>query len=569
MKANYFLFVFFLLISVNTPFVWSADNYKLHDRNNSDSDAAALVAAGTCSDIESAQRAIYLSEVPSSPWKFGKYESATQKFTVYTAANAIWEGTQWAGAGNVPITMYGESWFPNADFSPVIFFIAPEAAIYKVNTTFDFRSANPGNTQGASLFQFKAKNGSSVEDMNFGKSYTATNRIHESDFYVHLQEGDTITFNQTCSVWGDPFCVWANLQVLGNDNGSAFTEAEANESGFYFDAYLTETDFSWLTAKIIASEALIEAAVPGTTLGTYPESAIAAFQQAIDVAKTFVEQHLADATQAEINAQLATLTIAHTAFTDTYKASIVTLDEPDAEHRLASGFYLIKLKGSDLYLTAPAAKGTTEANRVNYQTLRDADLQNCQKWNIQFNRNEGFTNPPRYTLVSGIDGDTGWTENDAPTVGHLDEQGHFRDKNTAETQIGAEGIYHNFTVHYDGTAYGLYNVGLNHPLNISAAIGEDVVMTYGTTAPVQFLYELISAPNAPTSIGKTEINRLKVIAVEKGVRIITDRLTPTSIYTVTGILVKQKAINGDETITLNPGIYIVKQDKTVHKISIR
>ncbi|KAA6303003.1 MAG: hypothetical protein EZS26_000898 [Candidatus Ordinivivax streblomastigis] len=567
MKQNYFLLVLFLLISIHFNFVWAADNHKLHDRNNADSDAAALVSAGTYSDIETAQRAIYLYQVPSSPWKFGDYASATQKFTIYTDANATWQGTQWSG--NVPITMYGESWFPNANFSPVIFFIAPETAIYKVNTTFDFRSANPGNTQGTTLFQFKAKDGLSVVNMNFSKSYSTNNKIQVSDFYVHLQEGDTIAFNQTCSVWGDPFCVWANLQVLGNNSGVAFTAEEANESGFYFDSYLEETDFSYLNAKIVASEILIAAAVPGTTLGTYPASAIASFQNAIDAAKTFVAQHQTDATQANINTQLATLTVAYNAFTATYKASVVATDEAGAEHQLLSGLYLIKLKGTDLYLTAPAAKGTTATNRVSYQPLRDADVQNCQKWNIQYNRNAGFTNPARYSFVSGTDSDTNWTENDASVVGHLDEGGYFRDKNTEETQIGPEGLYHNFTVHYDETAYGLYNVGTNRPLNISATIGAEIIMSYETTTPVQFLYELISAPNAPTSIAKMEVNQLKIISVEKGIRIITDQTAPVSIYTIAGILVKQIRVNADETIALNLGIYIVKQGNTVQKIIIR
>jgi hypothetical protein len=42
-----------------------------------------------------------------------------------------------------------------------------------------------------------------------------------------------------------------------------------------------------------------------------------------------------------------------------------------------------------------------------------------------------------------------------------------------------------------------------------------------------------------------------------------------SIYTVAGILVKQIQVNADETIALNPGIYIVKQIDTIRKIIIK
>ncbi|MDR0505779.1 MAG: family 43 glycosylhydrolase [Dysgonamonadaceae bacterium] len=368
MKTNHLIF---LLILLNINSIWAANNYKLHDRNNADSDASALVALGVYSSIEAAQRAIYRYEVSYSPWKFGDYELATQRFTIYTSANATWNNTQWEG--RVPITMYGESWFPNAAFSPVILFIAPETAIYKVNTTFDFRSANPGNTQGTTLFQFKAKDGSSVEDMNFGKNYTASNRIQMSDFYVNMREGDTIAFNQTCSVWGDPFCVWSNLQVSGNNAGNAFTEAEAYESGFYFDYYLIAPIFSYLTDKIAAAEALIAMAVPGTTAGTYPVEAIESFQSAIDTAKDFMAQRQTDATQAEINVQLAALTAAYKAFLSSVFAETwtnpLTLSGELVPHGIGDP-YILKYKGV-YYLyasndTEQALRCWTSKNLINW-----------------------------------------------------------------------------------------------------------------------------------------------------------------------------------------------------------
>ena len=240
------------------------------------------------------------------------------------------------------------------------------------------------------------------------------------------------------------------------------------------------------------------------------------------------------------------------------------------EFKPVSGLYNIRLKGFDLYLTAPFAKGNTSSNRITYQPLRNAKVQNCQKWNIQLNQNSGFTEPSRYSFVSGIDGNTDWTEENSLVVGHLDEAGYFRDKNTAETQIGDEGIYHNFTVYFDGSAYGLNDVGLNSPLNISATVsGETVTMNYETTFPVRFLYEFIPAPNEISAINQPELNNLKIMSVENGIRIITDHAVPLIVYNLSGIQLKNCIVNFEEVIALSKGVYIVKSGYTVLKVIVR
>ena len=566
MKKINFLLALFMLISINFNVMLAADNYKLQPYHDADADAALLVTATM--DLPTAEKAIYHGTV-ASPWKFGNYATATQKFLIYTDANASWGGTQWSPlSGLCPIVFEGQSFQNNADFSPVTFFIAPAAAIYKVSAIFQYQSTQGKATAGSSLYQFKAKDGTTVVNMNFGKNYTDKSLL-ASDFYVNLHEGDTIAFNQICTLWGDPFCVWTKLQVSGNNNGVAFTPTEANTSGFYFDNYLVGTDFSYLNTKIAASETLIGSAVPGTTLGTYPATAITLFQNAITVAKNFALNQ-PDAKQVDINTQLAKLSTAYTAFTSSYKSSVIVADNATTEYKLASGLYNIRLKGTDLYLTAPSAKGNTPSNRTTYQPLRNAQVQNCQKWNIQFNLNSGFTDPSRYSFVSGIDGDTDWTEDNATVVGHLDEAGYFRDKNTADTQIGDEGLYHNFTVYYDGSAYGLNDVGLNSPLNISATVsGETVTMNYETTTPIKLLYEFIPAPNVISAIEKTVLNTVKIITVENGIRIVTDKAASVIVYNLSGIQVKNCIVNAEEIIALTKGVYIVKSGNTIQKVIVR
>jgi len=564
-KINTFLAIF-LLISVNLNVLLAADNYKLQPYHDADADAALLVT--TKMDLPTAEKAIYHGEV-ASPWKFGNYATATQKFLIYTDANATWGGTQWSPlSGFCPIVFEGQSFQNNADFSPVTFFIAPAAAIYKVSAIFQYQSSRGVATAGSSLYQFKAKDGTAVVNMNFGKSYTDKSLL-ASDFFVNMHAGDTIAFNQICTLWGDPFCVWTKLQVMGNNNGVEFTPTEANVSGFYFDNYLVGTDFSYLSTKITASETLIGSAVPGTTLGTYPAAAITIFQNAVNVAKSFVLNQ-PGAKQVDINTQLAKLSTAYTTFTGSYKSSVIVADNATTEYKLVSGLYNIRLKGTGLYLTAPSAKGNTSSNRTTYQPLRNAQVQNCQKWSIQFNQNSGFTDPSRYSFVSGIDGSTDWTEENASVVGHLDEAGYFRDKNTADTQMGDEGIYHNFSVYFDGSAYGLNDVGLNSPLNISATVsGETVTMNYEMTTPVRFLYEFIPAPNVISGIEQTVLNTVQIMNVENGIRIVTDKAAPVIVYNLSGIQVKNCIVNSEEIIVLTKGIYIVKSGNTVKKVIVR
>lgn len=567
MKKKSIFTAVFLLISAHCFVVMSADNYKLHAYNDTDADAAKLVSSGVYADALTAQKSIYHNDI-ASPWKFGNCEASSGKFFIYTDANATWHNSvQWqTKEGNYPLVYDGYTYANTMNYTPTIFFIAPEAAIYKVSTSFNYASGN-SETAGSTLFQFKANGGTSVVNMNFGKSFTASNRTVSSDFYVNLHAGDTITFNQAYTTLGDPYCRWTKVQVSGNNNGTAYSITEANASGFYFDNYIVATDFTFLNAKISDAETLIGSAQSGSEIGQYPANAITTFQTAINSAKTFVATQQS-ATQIEINAQLALLSTAFSVFEASKITTVICTDDAVNPYRLVSGLYLIRLKGTNLYLTAPTAKGTAPENRTTYQTLRDANAQNCQKWSVQFNRNTGFTNPPRYTFVSGVDGTTAWSEDNPGVVGHLDELGYFRDKNTAETQVNAEGTYHNFTVYFDGEAYGLNNVGFNRPLNISATVDGQVVTTnYSVSSPIGFLYDFVTVSDI-TAVDRADNTALRVYGHENGIRVISGNTMSISIYNLAGINVKNCIINSDQFITLKKGAYIVKSDNFIHKVIV-
>jgi len=611
-KINFFL-AFFMLISVSLNSALAADNNKLHPYGDADSDASSLVNAGTYTDAQTAQKAIYHSDVPS-PWKFGSYEFATQKFLIYSDATANWDGGQWGRLdGFCPSVWDGHSFVNNADFSPVIFYVAPSAAIYKVSASFQYQSDHNQATAGSSLFQFKAKDGTKVVDMNFGKNYT-DHTILNSDFYVNLHAGDTITFNQTCTLWGDPYCQWTKLQVSGNDNGIAFTPAEANLSGFYFDNYLVVTDFSFLNAKITDSETLIASTEQNSFPGTFPPYQIAKFRPVIDAAKNFVLNQ-PNATQLEINAQLATLTTAYANFAPTF----VITPKPDA----ANNYKLFGYGDVDSDAKLLVNAGTYG----DPETAQKAILHNEVDSPWKFGTYESATQ--KFLIYS--DATANWNgsqwgslNNDCPIVwdGHTfvfaanfspviffvapkaaiylvstkfqyqsthgqatEGSDFFQFKSSDKSAV----VDMNFGGSYTQDAPTILkdffvnlHAGDTIAFNQTATLWGDPfcqwvnIQVNGNENGLAYTKAMATGSgiyfnNYPVVNGldQTQSSTLKIMTVNNGIRVITEKAAPVSVYNIAGMAVKKCVVNSDEVISLTQGAYIVKSGNTIKKVIVK
>lgn len=613
MKKINFLLALFMLISVSFNAAQAADNNKLHPWGDADSDASSLVNAGTYTDAQTAQKAIYHSDV-ASPWKFGSYEFATQKFLIYTDATANWDGGQWGRLDGIcPIVWEGHSFVNNADFSPVIFYVAPANAIYKVSAGFQYQSTHGEATAGSSLFQFKAKDGSSVVDMNFGKNYT-DQTVLNSDFYVNLHAGDTITFNQTCTLWGDPYCGWTKLQVMGNDNGIAFTSAEANLSGFYFDNYVVAADFSFLNAKIVASEALIVSTEQNSIKGTYPPAEIAKFQSAIDAAKGFVINK-PNATQLEINAQLATLTTAFTVFSTKF---VITV-QPDAANNYKLFGYGDADSDAQLLVNAgtygdattaqkaivhnevasPWKFGTYEFATQKFLIYSDAtatwdggqwgSLNNdCPiVWNgytfvfaADFSPVIFFVAPKaaiylvstnfKYQSTHGSDTSGSdffqFKSNDGTPLVDMNFGGSYDQNNTAIPTDFFVNLHAGDTISFNQTAT-LWGDPFCQWVNLQVMGNENGVAYTQAMATGSGIY-FNNYPEV-SGINQTQSTSLKILTVNNGIRVITDKAASVSVYNIAGMAVKKCIVNSDEVISLNQGVYIVKSGTTIRKVIVK
>jgi len=613
MKKIYFLLAFFMLISVNFSLILAQDNYKLQPFGDADSDANALLIAGTYTDVDTAQVAIYDNKV-ASPWKFGTYETATQKFSIYSATNGTWSKTQWGSAtGDCPITYRGQSFITDDGFSPVTFFVAPVAAIYKVSANFQYQSNHGVPTAGSSLFQFKANGGTKVVNMNFGKNYT-DQTVLSSDFYVNMHTGDTIAFNQTCTVWGDPFCVWTKIQVLGNDGQNPFTSSEANLSGFYYDNYFVATDFSFLNAKIAASETLIASTEQNSIPGTFPQSAINNFQPVIDAAISFVLNQ-PNATQLEINTQLATLTSAYTIF---YSKFVITI-QPDAANNyklqgwgdadsdasllVSAGTYTdVTTAQKAIYhneTPSPWKFGSYETATSNFLIFSDATASwNGKQWGSLNNdcpitwdgysyvfasdyspviffvapKSAIYLVSTNFLYASTQGKDTSGSDffqfksaNGTPVV-NLNFGGDYTQDNPTILADFFVNLHAGDTIAFNqsctlwGDPFCRWST-----LQVS---GNDNGAAY-TAAEAKGSGLYFDNYAGLSALNQTSLNNLKIIAVEKGIRVITDKAAPVSVYNLAGIAIKKCVVNSDEVISLTQGAYIVKSGSTIQKVIVR
>ena len=603
-----------MLIFVNYNLVLAVDNNKLHPYGDADSDASSLVNSLTYTDAQTAQKAIYHNEVSASPWKFGSYEFATQKFLIYTDATANWDGNQWGRLdGFCPIVWEGHSFVNNADFSPVIFYVAPANAIYKVSAGFQYQSSRGQTTAGSSLFQFKAKDGSTVVDMNFGKNYT-DHTILNSDFYVNMHAGDTITFNQTCTLWGDPYCGWTKLQVMGNDNGIAFTAAEANLSGFYFDNYLVVTDFSFLNAKIAASEALIASTEQNSVPVTFPPFQISKFQPVIDAAKNFVLNQ-PNATQLEINAQLATLTSAYTQFSTTF---IITPQADAANNYKLFGYGDIDsdallLVNAGTYgdvetaqkaivhneVASPWKFGTYEFETQKFLIYSDATASwNGSQWGslnndcpivwngytfvfaTNFSPVIFFVAPKSAIYLVSTNFQYSSTQGKATEGSDFFQ---FKSKDgTPVVDMNFGGSYTQDSPTIPSDFFVNLHAGDTITFNQTATMWGDPfcqwknIQVFGNENGVAYTQAMATGSgiyfnNYPVvnGINQTLSTSLKIMTVDNGIRVITDKAAQVTVYNIAGMAVKKCIIKSDEIISLNKGAYIVKSGNTIKKVIVK
>jgi hypothetical protein len=82
--------------------------------------------------------------------------------------------------------------------------------------------------------------------------------------------------------------------------------------------------------------------------------------------------------------------------------------------------------------------------------------------------------------------------------------------------------------------------------------------------------EALFVPNSPTAInGPATENKASVTVTGKAIAIRSAVPVKAAVYTATGLLIKETTVEGQQTITVAPGVYIVKAGANNVKVIVQ
>lgn len=569
-----------------------AEHYKLFPYDASDDNEVAqhnawIEEQGTTEDLDAVR------------WKFYAYINESGNYTKASKFNTIdkYNSTESWNDGNDWFFLARDGFVhPLKHKQPAIIFTAPQAGYYKI-----YSAIKRNNTSTYEMFaRYRYIPAStSIDAMNVpkesflvAKGYGAKGVLTPSDtsFYVILNAGDRLTFEQDCYTPnnnGGAGSTWVQLAII--DLQKEYASAEeileviaADDKRSLVDPF-KKGDFTDLSDAIAKSNELIASLTDkiGETIGKYPLMAKLTFEEVISEAEEMVADDVA--AQYQIDIMKSKLDAANIAFIN---AQVTVMCDPvgqtiageDEVGKLPNGAYYIK-SPSGYYLTAPDAylvEGTNNRKNVYYSKKINPETpaKNAQVWNIQYNQSYDSDLLKRYTMVTCLNNDVNggsWTDDG---VGHFGEKGSFMEGNTVTTQSTSNNnhVWRNFSIYFDGEAYCFYNVHNKWALMMEPKFENEEV---AETAKIEwfagkkiFYYQLVPMAddkedyNPGTGIYDNTLDELPVIIMGSNNSIVVANAEAgytTDVYDISGrLIVRTKLTSNYGTINSNPGLYIVK-----------
>ena len=195
----------------------------------------------------------------------------------------------------------------------------------------------------------------------------------ESSFFVNLKKGDKITFEMdayTSNRNSSAGSVWNKVYVLTTADGEKpFSEQDAVNSGLYYNPYKSG-DFTNLKSLLEEVNLFIKMSDFGDELGKY---SVSVKQSVDDYILNIVNDLIEDdnVNQKQVDECYNTLNNLFAELKSSGHFTIVT-DNIDDVYRFHSGYYFIRLTGSDLYITTP--NEYVENNIRNSVSLQPLDV---------------------------------------------------------------------------------------------------------------------------------------------------------------------------------------------------
>ncbi|NDW19681.1 T9SS C-terminal target domain-containing protein [Dysgonomonas sp. 216] len=339
---------------------------------------------------------------------------------------------------------------------------------------------------------------------------------------------DFRVYNYAFPVNTDSITTWTET-VLALDNATNFG---------------TDGDYTELEDLIKKYAAIADAAVAGEATGEYPQEAIDAFKASIAAADELANTD--NVSQVRLDVEVKALNTAYQTFSVSVVYEANTLDE---------GLYYITVNNS-LYLTNPGAEALADKQTL---TIANGGLSatkvadNTQAWKLT---KVMALDPFRYSIYSELD------ENGVKR--HLTE--------TAVLQSawgGSDNNWRTFNILYNGTGYAVQSAGA------AASKGD---WTYDATkeslafgAKIPFIFNFIPFTGDGIENGVNS-NGVKITADNNAIKVVTETSATVTVYSISGALVKQVSVSGEQIIPVQSGLYIVKvqgEETAVGKVVVK
>jgi hypothetical protein len=338
--------------------------------------------------------------------------------------------------------------------------------------------------------------------------------------------------------------------------------------------------FTELTSLLNQYQSFLSSITTGDGVGQYPEGAKLDFEDAIAIARTFL--NAGQGSQFLIDEKVKVLKTAYDTFCATVGFALVhPASAGETQYPFESGLYYVQV--GNYYLTVPETGTTNTYMELRPYILNEEKNKNNQVWNIQYNPvySDLTLETPR-ALYSFVSDKAIWDAEDGDGRWHMDEVGRMKEGNTVVTQseTGANWDWREHRIYFNGTDYSLVNNHNNKALVFADATENERAQSLDNKK-FNFKFRTIDdvvtnpaqpgtdIPTPPVMLNKAKIGSAnREIIVSETVK--GDRIT---IYDISGRMVKTVAANaGENRIGMTSGLYIVKvsgQTPEVAKVIVR
>lgn len=310
--------------------------------------------------------------------------------------------------------------------------------------------------------------------------------------------------------------------------------------------YSTDGDYTQLDSLLYVYKTFVATVPVGTAAGAYLQETVDAFNSAIAAAQAISTERTSS--QLKINAEVAKLLAAYQTFLGSVNSEINTL---------AEGYYYITLTDS-LYLTNPGVALLPNGSSLQMANGGLATDKNASTMNQVFKLTKVTSlAPARYSIFSALD--------EEGVFRHLTENTVIQNSwgNPGGGTTSSDDDWRTFNIVYNGSAYAIQNAGRSAAQGYWTYNSSTKVLAKGASLPM-FVFKFI--PYNETGVEELNARNIRVLSGRNELTVEVHEPSILSVYSITGSLIKQAALDGAINYSLPSGMYIVQVDGTARVV---